>query len=175
MQMELVLLKNVRNLGKMGDIARVAMGYGRYLLRQNVALRSTKENRDHFEAQRSHWEQLDLAHKEEAETLATLLNKKVFSLVRQAGESGHLYGSVSAKDIFDLLKAVGFPVPRNAVSLPHPLKTLGHHSVTLDLHADVFSDICIVIAKTAEEAALQKAVLEKASKPQDVPSEDSLA
>ncbi len=160
MQMELVLLKNMRHLGKMGETKKVAMGYGRYLLRQGVALRATEKNKAEFEVQKAHWEKLNADQKQDAETMASLLENKIFSLVRQAGASGHLYGSVSNRDISKLLNEEGFAVVPTAVTMAHPLKETGVHHVPLMLHADVQTQIKIIVGKTEVDIQEQKQLLE---------------
>jgi large subunit ribosomal protein L9 len=156
MQMELILLKNVKSLGRLGETVRVAMGYGRHLLREKMALRANAENTTLFQGQKAQWEALNLQHKLDAETLATLLNGKVLILVRQAGEAGHLYGSVSARDVADGLVQQGFVVDRSAVALSQPIKTIGVHPIPLELHADVRTQIHVVVAKSLEEGEIQK-------------------
>ena len=156
MQMELILLKNIKNLGRVGDVAQVAMGYGRYLLRQQAALRATADNKETFHAQRGHWEKLNLAQKADAQKLADALDDKIFVLVRQAGEAGHLYGSVSSRDVAELLAGEGFKIHRTMVLMPHPFKTIGVHDVSLDLHTDVKTQVRLIIAKSLDEAEVQK-------------------
>src|SRR3990167_61105 len=103
--MEVILLERIEKLGKMGDVVNVRSGYARnFLLPKKVALRATKENISHFEKQKETLETLNLKHKEEAEILATQLEGAMATLIRQASESGQLYGSVSARDIADALK-----------------------------------------------------------------------
>ncbi len=173
MQMELILLKAVKNLGKTGDSARVAMGYGRYLLRQKWALRATAENRENFQAERQHWETLNLRHKEEAEDLATHLEGKIFLLIRQSGETGHLYGSVSTRDIADVMLSEGFKVDRTMVHLPHPIKMIGTHTLSLELHPEVHTSVHVLVAKTEEEGASHKAALEASLMKKDSPQTPS--
>lgn len=170
MQMELILLKNVKNLGKIGEITRVAMGYARYLLRQKIALRATDANKADFNVQREHWETLNTQHKEEAQSLALLLNDKAFVLVRQAGETGHLYGSVSGRDVADVLIGEGFQVERTMVVLPQPIKTIGIHEVAMELHTDVKSKIYVIISKSLEEGETQRKSLESESQKAPVPA-----
>jgi len=173
MQMELILLKNVRTLGRIGETVRVAMGYGRYLLRQQAALRASEDSKASFQIQKEQLEALNLQHKADAQTLASVLEGKIFILVRQAGEAGHLYGSVSARDIADVLAQDGFSIGRDGVALLHPIKTIGAHKVNLALHADVQTHVHIIVAKSLDEAETQRRKLTPAALPV-TPSVDHL-
>src|SRR5215472_12889697 len=123
---ELILLERVEKLGQMGQRVKVRPGYARnYLLPQKKALRATEANLAYFEAQRAQLEANNLARKQDAEAVAGKLEGLHVVLIRQAGESGQLYGSVSARDIADAVTAAGFTVDRQQIVLDHPIKTLG--------------------------------------------------
>lgn len=155
--MEVILLERIAKLGKIGDVIKVRPGFGRnFLLRQKKALRATKENISLFEAQKVHLEKLNLQHRDEAEILAKSVEGTVVFLVCPAGESGQLYGSVSAKDIVDVLGAQGISVKRQHISLDHPIKTIGLHKISLALHPEVKCGITLIVALSEEEALVQK-------------------
>ena len=121
--MELILLERIENLGQMGDVVRVKPGYARnYLLPQKKAVRATDENRKRFEEQRSQLEATNLERRSEAEAVAVKLDGLAVLLIRQAGESGQLYGSVSARDVAEAVSAAGFTLERQQVRLHQPIK-----------------------------------------------------
>ena len=123
---ELILLQRVENLGQMGDVVKVKPGYARnFLLPQKKALRASKDNRAQFEQQRAQLEAQNIKRREEAERLAERVGGLSVVIIRQAGESGSLYGSVSARDIADAATAAGLTINRSQVVLEHPIKTLG--------------------------------------------------
>jgi large subunit ribosomal protein L9 len=154
--MEVILLERISRLGQMGDVVRVRDGYARnFLLAQGKALRATDTNRKQFDSQRTHLEARNLERKQEAEQVATKLDGKSFVVVRQAGETGQLYGSVAARDIAEVVEAGGFTVGRNQVALNQPLKTLGLHTVAIMLHPEVESKVTINIARSEDEATRQ--------------------
>ena len=126
--MEVILLERIARLGQMGEVVRVRDGYARnFLLPQKKALRATDDNRKRFESQRSHLEARNLERRQEAEAVAVKLNGQSFIVVRQAGETGQLYGSVTARDVAELMDAGGFSVSRSQVALNSPIKTIGLH------------------------------------------------
>ena len=128
--MEIILLERIENLGQMGDVVRVKPGYARnYLLPQKKAVRLTDGNRKRFEEQRAQLEATNLQRRGEAEAVAGKLDGLAVVLIRQAGEAGQLYGSVSARDIADAVTAAGFTVGRQQIRLPQPIKTLGLHRI----------------------------------------------
>jgi large subunit ribosomal protein L9 len=154
--MEIILLERVENLGQMGDIVRVRPGFARnYLLPQKKAVRATSENKKRFELQRAQLEATNLERRAEAEAVARKMGGLSVVLIRQAGESGQLYGSVNARDIADATTAAGFTVGRAQVRLRQPIKTLGLHSVGISLHPEVTVTITVNVARTPDEAEIQ--------------------
>jgi large subunit ribosomal protein L9 len=153
---ELILLQRVEHLGQMGDIVRVKPGYARnFLLPQKKAMRATKENRQHFEQQRAQLEAQNLRRREEAERIAERVVGLSVVIIRQAGESGSLYGSVSARDIADAASAAGLTINRNQVVLSHPIKTLGLSTVRVMLHPEVVIPLVVNVARSPDEAEKQ--------------------
>ncbi len=153
---ELVLLQRVENLGQMGDVVRVKPGFARnYLLPQKKALRANKDNLARFEAQRAQLEAQNLQRREEAERVAERVGGLSVLVIRQAGESGGLYGSVSPRDISDACTASGLTINRQQVVLEHPIKTLGLSKVRVSLHPEVSITVTVNVARSAEEAERQ--------------------
>ncbi len=160
--MEVILLQRIEKLGKMGDIVNVRPGFARnFLLPKKVALRATKENISHFEKEKGALENLNLKHKEEAEILAKRLEGIMITLIRQASEGGQLYGSVSARDISDALKQEH--VTKNHIKIGHPIKTIGIHSVRVQLHPEVIITLGLNIAMSEDEAKAQARSVEKST------------
>ena len=156
--MEIILLERVAKLGQMGEIVRVKDGFARnYLLPKGKALRATDANKQKFEDQRVELEARNLERKSEAESVGKKLDGYTFEVIRSAGETGQLYGSVSARDIADALNEGGFQVARSQVALEQPIKTIGMASVTLSLHAEVEVNVVANIARSPDEAARQAA------------------
>lgn len=154
--MEIILLERVRKLGQIGDVVTVKDGYARnFLLPQKKALRSTKVNRDYFESQRAEIEARNLEAKAEAEAVSVKLDGVSAIVIRQAGESGNLYGSVSTRDIADALGEQDMKIDRTQVVLDHAIKVLGIYNIQIKLHAEVFTNIEINVARSVEEAELQ--------------------
>lgn len=154
--MDIILLERVENLGQMGDVVSVKTGYARnFLLPQGKALRANEQNKTYFESRRKDIEADNLEKKKEAEGVAVQLEGKRVVLLRQAGDSGQLYGSVSARDVAEALAQDGITVTRNQVSLTAPIKTLGLHKVRVVLHPEVDVMIESNVARTADEADLQ--------------------
>lgn len=154
--MEIILLERIESLGQMGDVVRVKNGYARnYLLPQRKAVRLTDENRKRFEEQRAQLEATNLQRRSEAEGVAVKLEGLAVMLIRQAGESGQLYGSVSARDIADAVTAAGFTVERQQIRLQQPIKTLGLHKIGVGLHPEVTVQITVNVARTLDEAETQ--------------------
>lgn len=154
--MEVILLERVGRLGQMGDVVRVKDGYARnFLLPQGKALRATEANRKTFESQRVQLEARNLELKSEAEEIATRLEGQSFVSIRQAGDTGQLYGSVSTRDIADAVSAGGFSVERRQVLLDKPIKALGLHEVRVALHPEVAVKVMINVARSADEAERQ--------------------
>jgi large subunit ribosomal protein L9 len=154
--MEVILLERISRLGQMGDVVKVKDGYARnFLLPQGKALRANEANTKKFEGQRAQLEARNLERKAEASAVAEKLDGMSFVVVRSAGETGQLYGSVSTRDIADLLTAEGFTVARNQVELNHPIKTIGLTNVAIALHPEVEVTITLNIARSTEEAERQ--------------------
>lgn len=154
--MDVILLERVENLGQMGQIVKVRPGYARnYLLPQRKALRATKENLAYFQTQRVQLEAANLARKTDAEQVAAKLNGISVMVIRQAGESGQLYGSVSARDIADAVTAAGFTLTRGQVVLDKAIKTLGLYKLRVALHPEVSVQVTINVAQSPEEAEMQ--------------------
>jgi len=155
---ELILLERVEKLGQMGQVVKVRPGYARnYLLPQKKALRATKDNLAYFETQRAQLEASNLKRKGEAGEVGAKLEGLSVVLVRQAGESGQLYGSVSSRDIAEAVTAAGFTVERSQIVLDRPIKTLGIHAVRVALHPEVTVGIRANVAQSEEEARMQDA------------------
>ena len=153
---ELILLQRIEKLGQMGDVVKVKPGYARnYLLPQKKALRANKANLATFEGQRAQLEAQNLKRREEAERLSERMAGLSVVILRQAGESGSLYGSVSARDISDACTAAGLTTDRNQVVLDQPIKTLGLTAVKLVLHPEVSLPITVNVARSTEEAEKQ--------------------
>jgi len=153
---ELILLQRVEKLGQMGDRVKVKPGYARnFLLPQKKALRANKDNLARFEEQRLQLEAQNLKRKEEAERVAERVGGLTVVIIRQAGESGSLYGSVSARDISDATTAAGLTIDRQQVVLEHPIKTLGLSRVRVALHPEVSIPVTVNVARSAEEAERQ--------------------
>lgn len=154
--MNVILLERIAKLGQMGETVKVKDGYARnFLLPQGKALRANDANKKRFESERSTLEARNLERKSEAQTVADALAGKTFVIVRSAGETGQLYGSVAARDIIEALGAEGFNVGRNQVDLNTPIKAIGLHTVTLHLHAEVEITVDLNVARSAEEASRQ--------------------
>ena len=154
--MEVILLERIARLGQMGDTVKVKDGFARnFLLPQGKALRANEANKNKFEGQRAQLEARNLERKSEAQAVADKLDGKNFVVVRSAGETGQLYGSVSTRDISDLLTDEGFSVARNQVELNHPIKSIGLTNVAIALHPEVEVTITLNIARTADEAERQ--------------------
>ena len=153
---ELILLQRVDKLGQMGEVVKVKPGYARnFLLPQKKALRANKANLAIFEGQRAQLEAQNLKRREEAERLSERMAGLSVVIIRQAGESGSLYGSVSARDISDACTEAGLTTNRNQVVLEQPIKTLGLTTVRLVLHPEVSLPITVNVARSTEEAEKQ--------------------
>ncbi len=153
---ELILLQRVEKLGQMGDVVKVKPGFARnFLLPQKKALRATKDNRAQFDEQRAHLEAQNIKRREEAERIAERVVGLTVVIIRQAGESGGLYGSVSARDIAEAATEGGLSVNRTQVVLEHPIKTLGLSKVRVVLHPEVSIPVTVNVARSPEEAERQ--------------------
>ncbi|MCM2502994.1 50S ribosomal protein L9 [Aureimonas altamirensis] len=154
--MEVILLERIARLGQLGETVRVKDGYARnYLLPTGRALRSNEANRARFEAQKAQLIARNEERKSEAQAIAEQLDGKRFVIVRSAGETGQLYGSVSARDIAELIRNEGFSISRNSVELNQPIKLIGLHTVAIALHAEVEASVELNIARSQEEADRQ--------------------
>jgi large subunit ribosomal protein L9 len=151
--MEVILLERVAKLGQMGDVVRVKDGYARnFLLPKGKALRATDENKKRFETMRVQLEARNLQLRSEAEKVAAKIDGQSFTVLRQAGDTGHLYGSVSSRDLTQILNEAGFSVSRGQIELNAPIKMIGTHRVAVTLHPDVQATITVHVARSAEEA-----------------------
>lgn len=152
--MEVILLERVAKLGQMGDVVRVKEGFARnFLLPKGKALRATKDNRARFETMKTELEARNLEQRGEAEKVGKKLDGQSFTVLRQASESGQLYGSVSPRDIAALVVEKGFNLDRNQIALNTPIKTIGMHKVPISLHPEVDVTISLAVARSADEAA----------------------
>ncbi len=154
--MQVILLERIERLGKIGDEVRVKNGFARnFLIPQGKALIANDRNRKRFEVEREAIEARNAAARDAAKTEAEKLEGATFTLIRQAGETGHLYGSVSARDIADAAEADGHKVDRAAVRLDKPIKTIGMFEVSIRLHAEVSVKVQVNVARSPEEAERQ--------------------
>ncbi|HWV43052.1 50S ribosomal protein L9 [Pseudorhodoplanes sp.] len=151
--MEVILLERVAKLGQMGETVRVKDGFARnFLLPKGKALRATKGNKERFEGMRKELEAKNLENRNEAQKVADKLDGQSFVALRQASESGQLYGSVSARDVADLVTEGGFSIARSQVALNAPIKMIGLHKVEIALHPEVEVHVSIIVARNADEA-----------------------
>ena len=155
--MKIVLLERVQKLGQMGDIVDVKSGYARnFLLPFHKALRATEQNIQYYEKQKSILEAKNIENIKEAESLKAKINGISFTLIRSASDAGALYGSVSAKDIMDVVSENGIVIAKNQINLEKPIKELGIYKIIVSLHPEISSEIIINVARTDEEAKLQE-------------------
>ena len=151
--MEVILLERVAKLGQMGEVVRVKDGFARnFLLPKGKALRATKDNRVKFESMKTQLETRNLELKGEAEKVAEKLNGQSFVVIRQAAETGHLYGSVSPRDLVTLVGEAGYKLNRNQIALNTPIKTIGLHKVPIALHPEVDVTVTVNVARSNDEA-----------------------
>jgi large subunit ribosomal protein L9 len=151
--MDVILLERISKLGQMGDVVRVKDGFARnFLLPRGKALRATADNKSRFEAMKAELQARNLELKSGAEKLATKLDGKTITVLRQASESGQLYGSVSTRDIASLLNSDDAEVGRSHVVLNAPIKAIGQYKVPLALHPDVETTVVVIVARSADEA-----------------------
>ena len=154
--MQVILLERIGRLGQMGDVVTVKDGYARnFLLPQKKALRATKENMARFESNRTQLEARNLELKKEAEAVAAKLDGMSFRAIRQAGDTGQLYGSVTTRDIVETITSGGFSIDRRQVVLDRPIKTLGIHPTRIALHPEVVVNVSLNVARTEDEAERQ--------------------
>ena len=154
--MQVILLERVPRLGQMGETVRVKDGFARnFLLPRGKALRATEKNAKVFETQRAQLEARNLHAKEEASGVSEKLEGKSFVIIRQAGETGQLYGSVAPRDIADAITVGGFSISRNQIAVQQPIKTIGLHTVPLQLHPEVEVSVTVNVARSEAEAERQ--------------------
>ncbi|WP_298292107.1 50S ribosomal protein L9 [uncultured Litoreibacter sp.] len=154
--MQVILMERVAKLGQMGDVVDVKPGFARnYLLPQGKAMNATEANKAQFDAQKAQLEARNLETKKEAEALAEKLGGQQFVIIRQASDSGSLYGSVTTRDAADVATAEGFSIDRGQVALERPIKDLGLHDVIASLHPEVDATFTLNVARSTEEAELQ--------------------
>ena len=172
---DLILLERVDKLGQMGQIVKVKPGFARnYLLPQKKALRATKENLALFESRRVQLEAANLERRAEAAEIGDRLEGLQVVIVRQAGESGQLYGSVSARDIAEAVTAAGFTIERRQVVLDRPIKSTGLHPIRIVLHPEISVAITANVAQSAEEAEMRaKGIDPLALREEDDAAEDA--
>ena len=151
--MEVILLERISRLGQMGDVVRVKDGFARnFLLPRGKALRATDENRTRFEGMKSDLQARSAAAKADATQVAEKIDGKTFTVLRQASESGQLFGSVSPRDLVGLISSSGFAVNRNQIALNTPIKTIGQHGVPIALHPEIETKVTVIVARNADEA-----------------------
>jgi len=173
---DLILLERVEKLGQMGQIVKVRPGYARnYLLPKKKAMRATKDNLAYFETQRVHLEATNLSRKGDAGAVAEKLEGLHVVLIRQAGESGQLYGSVSSRDIADAVTSAGFTIDRQQIVLDRPIKMLGLHPVRVMLHPEVGVTVTANVAQSAEAAQMQQAGRNPLAEPEEDEAEENHA
>jgi len=154
--MKVILLERIGKHGHIGDEVSVKDGFARnFLLPQQKALRATEANRKRFERDRADIEKRNQERREAAAGVASGLNGKSVVIIRQAGETGQLYGSVSSRDVADALISDGYAVSRSQIDLANPIKTVGVHTVPLNLHAEVAVSITVNVARSEDEAERQ--------------------
>ncbi len=154
--MQVILLERIEKLGQMGDVVNVKPGYARnFLLPQRKAQRATKTNLAQFESQRTQLEAENLERRNEAQKVGEKLDGLAVVLIRQAGESGHLYGSVTARDLAEAVTTAGFTIEREQVILDTVIKSLGLHTMKIQLHPEVTVNISANVARTDAEAEAQ--------------------
>jgi large subunit ribosomal protein L9 len=154
--MEVILLQRVAKLGQMGDVVRVKDGYARnFLLPKGKALRATDANRKRFDTMKVELEARNLEQRGEAEKVGSKLDGKSFIVMRQASETGQLYGSVSTRDLATLMSGSGVAVNRNQIELNAPIKTIGLHKVPVSLHPEIEISVTVNVARSADEAERQ--------------------
>ena len=174
--MEVILLERVEKLGQMGQVVKVRPGFARnYLLPQKKALRATKENLAIFEKQRTQLEAANLARRGDAEQVAQKLNGISVLIIRQAGESGQLYGSVTARDIAQAVTEAGFTVGKGQVTLDKAIKTLGLYPMRVRLHPEVAVQVMVNVAQSAEEAEMQAKGVDVTKRAQEARDGDQAA
>ncbi len=174
--MQVVLLERVAKLGQMGDVVNVKDGYARnFLLPRKKALRATAENLAHFETQKAQLEARNLELKKEAEQVAAKLDGESFVIIRQAGETGQLYGSVASRDIAAAISDGGVSVERSQITMDRPIKTLGLHDEKVVLHPEVSVNVVVNVARSEEEAERQARGEDVTAQVDDEEDEDAIS
>jgi len=154
--MQVILLERIAKLGQMGDEVTVKTGYARnFLLPQGKALRANAANREQFESQRADLEKRNDERKADAESIKGNLDGNTYVLIRSAGQTGQLYGSVSTRDVAAALEENGFKISRNQVNMPTPIKVIGLHELSIILHPEVEANISVNVARSEDEAERQ--------------------
>src|SRR5215469_12113711 len=154
--MQVILLERVEKLGQMGDEVRVKDGFARnFLLPKKKALRATKANREYFQARKAELEAHNLERRKDAEAVAKKLDGQSFVLIRQAGDRGQLYGSVSPRDVSTAMEQAGFKVDRNQVQISQAIKAIGLFTLPVVLHPEVRVNVTINVARSEDEAERQ--------------------
>jgi len=152
--MQVILLERVEKLGQMGDEVRVKDGFARnFLLPKKKALRATKANREFFQTQKAQLESQNAERKKGADAIASKLGGKSFVLIRQAGDRGQLYGSVSPRDVAEVMEKAGYKVDRHQVSISQAIKTIGLFTIPVVLHPEVRVNVTVNVARSEDEAA----------------------
>lgn len=177
--MDVILLERIERLGQMGDVVRVKPGFARnFLLPRKKALRATKENKTLFETQRATLEARNLERRQEAQSLAERVSDLSVVVIRQASETGQLYGSIRPRDIAEAVGEKGLKIERTQVKLDQPIKTIGITKVKVALHPEVSIEVAVNVARSPEEAELQaqgKSVLAAAEEVPETPVEEAVA
>lgn len=156
--MQVILLERIAKLGHMGDEVTVKTGYARnFLLPQGKALRANAANRAQFESQRADLEKRNDERKSDAESIKGNLDGNTYVLIRSAGQTGQLYGSVSTRDVAAALEENGFKISRNQVNMPTPIKVIGLHELSIILHPEVEANVSVNVARSEDEAERQAA------------------
>ena len=170
--MDVILLERVHNLGQIGDVVKVKPGYARnFLLPMRKALRATEANKAKFESQRAQIEAMNLEKRSEAEKVKDKVDGIKVVLIRQAGETGQLFGSVNARDLAEAVTAAGFTIDRRQVILDRPIKTLGLHPIRVALHPEVIVAVTANVAKSTEEAEAQEKAGGYVSRAEEAPAD----
>ena len=191
--MDVILLERIERLGQMGDVVNVKDGFARnFLLPKNKALRANAENLEFFEKEKINLEAKNLKLKTEAETVSKKITVNNYIIIRQASDTGQLYGSVNSGDIKEKLVEEGFTIEKNQVVLDRPIKEIGHHEIKVKLHPEVTSNISIYISRSTDEAdslikgektkvieidnqeVILEEIFEEGAIPDDVNDEDSI-
>lgn len=175
--MDVILLERIEKLGQMGDLVRVKNGHARnHLLPAGKALRATAANRERFESERAQLEADNIERRSEAADIAGRMDGLSVTVLRQAGDAGQLYGSVNARDIAAAVTEAGFTVSRRQVALDRVIKALGLHPARVVLHPEVAAEVSVNVARSEEEARLQAAGIDVASREfDDEAAEDDAA